>query len=951
MRPHRRHQSGYLLLPVVITLTLLASLAYLLSHSSALHLASSRSEANTHKARYVAEAGLHHALWQTLQANCSGYPSLGNQPFGNHSYSTVISPTGGSPVSITASALLANGSRYSIRRDAVDTYETPVSQTLVLGTDPGSDVLVDQFYANQNYGNYELQVSGLPSWTRRSLLQFDLSALPGGVRLLGAELQLYQLNSLSLGGNLSAHRVTRGWVEGSGQGTGSPDGATWNTHNGNNGWSSPGGDHQAAPVASASARLTPGWVSWNIGTQVERWLDGTDPNHGLLLQTGLTSAPRFASKEHADTTLRPRLVLTYACPCDAGTASTSLVLQPDAADGADTYLDDGNPGTNWGSDTQLRISNKSNVQKRGLLRFDLSAIPPASLITSATLEMNLEGIGSGDTAAIDLHRVTRDWHQSQASWSQALNTTNWTSPGGDIDPTAITSAVIEPAGGPVQWDITALAGDWVAGNLDNHGVMLLGSPGVNHADFSSSNHATAALRPKLTIQYHCPCGAQCTLPETPSCSAVFIPDTIAGEFSTAGQSYHYNTGITPVPGGMTFNGNTVPADGGWVAVGDSGRLVLLDRMGQLLDDTFNSGLSGLEGIAYIPEGELAGKLLAVRGNHIYQIDPAQPPSTHPVGILVDFASDLRGASYIKGGSYDGYIALLDKTTGRFYIIDQAFSLVLGNEFSMQLAGPSGLGSDFEGIAHLPDTDQFLVTDLYLGYAHFYSATGIWLDGYPISGFGISKPTAAAIDPRTCAHVFGSVPDAHYWLLTSTSKNSDLRQSILLPTRDTFINEGASSTPMGTDTRLQAGTDNSNNRRATLLNFSLADLPADASLSSARLRLYAGSRTGNNNNWSLRIHSIKESWTESGATWVSRDGSHPWGNGPGGSYEPIVVASQPVADTGWYEFDITPLVQEWLDGVSPNHGVQLVTDAPKRNGLEFHAREGDNPPQLVVIYGK
>ncbi|GHA15260.1 DNRLRE domain-containing protein [Oceanisphaera arctica] len=947
---HRRHQRGYLLLPVVITLALLASISYLLSHDTALHLAGSRGEANRTEARYVAEAGLNHAFWQAQQANCTAYPSLGNQAFGSHSYSTVISPTGGSPVSITASALLADGSRYSISRDAVDTYESPITQTLVLGTDPGGDVLLDKFYQNQNFGNYELQLSGLLSWTRRSLLNFDLSALPSGVRLIGAELQLYQLNTLSLGGSLTAHRVTRSWVEGTGQGTGSPNGATWNTHDGNNGWSSPGGDHQATPIASASARLAPGWVSWNIAPQVSRWLDGTDVNYGLLLKTGLLSAPRFASKEHTDASLRPRMVLTYACPCDAGATGTSLVLQPAAAAGKDTYLDDGSPGTNWGAVPEMRISNKTNVQKRGLLNFDLSGIPTAALITSATLEMNLEGIGSGSIAAIDLHRVTRDWHQTQANWNQARTSVNWTSPGGDVDPTAITSAVIDPlAPGATQWDITALVGDWVAGTQNNYGLMLLGSPGVNHADFSSSNHATAALRPKLTIRYHCPCGAQCTAPEPQSCSALFIPDSVAGEFSTTGQAYRYNTGITPVPEGMPFNGTTVPASGGWVAVGGSGRLVLLDHAGQLLDDTFTTGLSGLEGVAYVPSGELAGKLLAVKAGRIYLIDPTLPPGSSYRTVSVDFASDLRGASYIKGGSHDGHIALVDKATNRLFIIAQDFTLVQSRDLIVKPGAPSNYSGSMEGIAHLPDTDQFWVTDITLGYAHLYSAQGAWLDGYPIGGFGISKPTSAAIDPQTCAHVFGSHPDDRYWLLTRTNQD-DTRQIILPPAGDTFILESNQTNNMGSEPGLQVAMDNKGYRRATLLRFDLGDLPADALVDSAKLRLYAHTRVGNQS-WNLQVHRIMESWTEQGASWLSRDGSHNWSAGPGGSYDPTVVASLPIADTGWYEFDVTGLVKEWPGGVSPNHGVQIIADVPNKNGLEFYSREGTHAPQLVIVYGQ
>ncbi|WP_342713640.1 DNRLRE domain-containing protein [Oceanisphaera psychrotolerans] len=632
-------------------------------------------------------------------------------------------------------------------------------------------------------------------------------------------------------------------------------------------------------------------------------------------------------------------MLTYACPCDAGAAGISLVLQPDAA-GSDTYLDDGNPGTNWGAATDMRISNKSNSQKRGLLKFDLSGIPAAALVTSATLELNLEGIGSGDTASIALHRVTRDWHPAQTNWNVALNTSNWTSPGGDIDPTAITSAVIDPlTPGATQWDITALVGDWVAGNQNNYGLMLKGSPGVNHADFSTSNHATAALRPKLTIRYHCPCGAQCTVPETPSCSALFIPDSVAGEFSTAGKSYRYNTGITPVPEGMPFNGKTVPSGGGWIAVGGSGRLVLLSRSGQMLDDTFTTGLSGLEGVAYVPSGELAGKLVVVKGSQIYLIDPTiLPPGSSYKHMSVDFASDLRGASYIDGGHFDGHIALVDKAAHRLFIIAQNFTLVQSRDLSVMPGAPASYSGGVEGIAHLPDTDLFLLTDVTLGYAHLYSAQGFWQRGYEvINKFGISKPTSAAIDPQTCAHVLGSHPDDRYKLLTSTNADDGTRQSILAPAGDTFILSVNQTHNMGSDTGLQVEVENKGHRRAALLRFDLGTLPADAKVHSAKLRLHAHNRVGNQN-WNLQVHRIKESWTENGATWLSRDGSQNWSGGPGGSYAPTVVASLPVAGTGWYEFDVTALVQEWLDGVSPNNGVQIIADAPQKNGLEFSSRE-------------
>jgi type II secretory pathway pseudopilin PulG len=954
---HRHHQRGYLLLPVVITLALLASISYLLSHDSALHLAGSRGEADRLEARYVAEAGLNHAYWQAQQANCTAYPSLGNQPFGNHSYSTVINPTGGSPISITASALLANGSRYSISRDTVETYESPITHTLVLGTDPGGDALLVQSNPSQNFGDYELQVSGLLAFQRHSLLTFDLSALPSGIRLIGAELQLYQLNTLSLGGNLTAHRVTSSWVEGTSQGTGSPDGSTWNTHDGSNGWSSPGGDHQTTPIASASARLTSGWISWNIGAQVERWLDGTEANHGLLLKTGLVSTLSFASKEHNDDSLRPRLVLTYACPCDAGATGTSLMLQPDAASGADTYIDDANPGTNWGAETRMRITNKSNSQKRGLLRFELAAIPPEALITSATLTLHLEGIGSGNVADIYLHRVTRDWSPSLANWNSATAVTSWTSPGGDIDPTVIASAVIDPLVlGATQWNITTLVGDWVAGNQDNHGLMLLGSAGVNHADFSSSQHATPALRPTLTVQYHCPCGVQCSVPLEPSCRADFVPTTISQQFSSTGLDDHYSGGITAVPGGMSFNGTSqVPAEGGWLTVGDKGSLVLLDHAGTRLDNVNIGGDKELSGVTYIPQGAEAGKLVVVRESSAILIDPSVsiPHEGHTDFTLAE-DSKLGGASYISGGAYDGQLAFVDSNASRLLITDQAFNLLHSVTLTVPVGESGVLNTNYQAIAHLPESDLFLVLDADSSRGFIFDSQGNLHSESSLAAFGIQTPTAAAINPDNCEHQIGSLADNHYWSLQGTAGT---RGRILVPAADNFIDSGEAQKNYGNENDLRLGKTNQSELRRPLLSFDLGSLPAGAQLNSARLRLYANQADMKQKDWSLFVHRITESWTEPGSDWRTRDGDLNWSLGDGGSYDPTAVASQSVVDENiegsgwWYEFSIATLVQEWIDGVSPNHGLQLLTNAPKANGLTFDSRENNDAPQLVIIYSQ
>ena len=68
----KQHQ-GFILLAVVLTLTVLAALAFMLSRQSAINAGGVVREHQPDVVRYVAEAGLSHALWQVNNANCSGY--------------------------------------------------------------------------------------------------------------------------------------------------------------------------------------------------------------------------------------------------------------------------------------------------------------------------------------------------------------------------------------------------------------------------------------------------------------------------------------------------------------------------------------------------------------------------------------------------------------------------------------------------------------------------------------------------------------------------------------------------------------------------------------------------------------------------------------------------------------------------------------------------------------
>jgi len=83
-------QRGYILLPVIVVITLVAAIALLMNTESALESNTTASELDAQQARYVVEAGVNHAMWQLQQQGCGAYTDISNQAIANGSYSTVL---------------------------------------------------------------------------------------------------------------------------------------------------------------------------------------------------------------------------------------------------------------------------------------------------------------------------------------------------------------------------------------------------------------------------------------------------------------------------------------------------------------------------------------------------------------------------------------------------------------------------------------------------------------------------------------------------------------------------------------------------------------------------------------------------------------------------------------------------------------------------------------------
>ncbi len=507
---------GFALVTVTILLALIATAVLMLASEGGSGRDRAVRAQDVAAARYAAEAGLAHARWIADRSSCDAY-DLPTTALGPHSYSASFAPATNSPVAITATGTGARGASAQLVRDQVRVFETAQHvATLQLGQDPGQDTLIDSFYDNANWGRLDDLIVRSGGWQQRPLIKFDLSSLTSSVKVISASLQLMQ-QWANTSGMVAVHRMNRDWVEGTGLGTGNPDGATWNTVDGNALWSQPGGEFASTAYAEAFIDGDDDnvWVSWDVRDLVADWLSGAAPNHGfILVGDGAVDNAGFSARENSNADEAPMLTITYTCECGQGETGT-LTLQPAAA-GEDTYLDDGTPTDNFGSATEIRLSNKTNSKKRGLLRFDVTALPPLATVNSAVLDLNLVGIGSGGTATVYLHRATTPWAEMQASWNLATGGAPWTTAGGDYDPTAAASAAIDAAvPGSTLFPIRDLVQGWVTDPSTNHGMFLIGSDGVNHADFTTGDHADPALHPTLTISYSCPCGTGCGGPAPP----------------------------------------------------------------------------------------------------------------------------------------------------------------------------------------------------------------------------------------------------------------------------------------------------------------------------------------------------------------------------------------------------------------------------------------------------
>jgi spore coat protein A len=196
---------------------------------------------------------------------------------------------------------------------------------------------------------------------RRSVVAFDLSAIPQGVTIQDAQLRLYCNSSGGAAFRVAVHRLTSDWGEGTSQaggneGTGAPatpGDATWlHTFFPNQFWNAPGGDFvtQASALAVVSAPNTfYTWTSATLIADVQHWLNMPHMNFGWIVrgdEASSNNTKRFDSRDSATPANHPRLIITYV-PADAigaccfADASCAELSATDCSAAGGSYQGDG----------------------------------------------------------------------------------------------------------------------------------------------------------------------------------------------------------------------------------------------------------------------------------------------------------------------------------------------------------------------------------------------------------------------------------------------------------------------------------------------------------------------------------------------------------------------------------------------------------------------------------
>ncbi len=344
----------------------------------------------------------------------------------------------------------------------------------------------------------------LGSGILRSLIKFDLSKVPVNAVVVEATLTLYGSNynidgnpghsKISGSNSATLVTITQPWQENT---------VTWNNQPATG----------ASGVILAESNNGTQNYALNVIKDVKNMLLNPASNNGWMLKLDTEVPYRglfFGSSDATDPALHPMLEITYTIPCD-GTQE----FQP-GSEGIDALIfsRDDSKATNQGNSPYMHAAtwswdadNLGDGTYRSLLKYDLSSIPPNSVIESANLSLFADNYAinanPGHTSlthsnASKLYTINQEWNEGKVTWNNQ--------PTFETHNSTVTLPQSTTSNQNYILDVKNSVQEMVANPLTNYGWLLKQDIETTYSAmfFGSSDNTNSDLRPKLVVKYACP---------------------------------------------------------------------------------------------------------------------------------------------------------------------------------------------------------------------------------------------------------------------------------------------------------------------------------------------------------------------------------------------------------------------------------------------------------------
>ena len=184
---------------------------------------------------------------------------------------------------------------------------------------------------------------------------------------------------------------------------------------------------------------------------------------------------------------------------DACPNSKQVIIDADR----DATLDSLNPATPMGASMSLVVADGVGAVQRGLVHFDLSAVPSSATICLGGLQLHIESCNPA-TTPLKVHALTSPWLESSATWLQGEPGVAWAGGAFGATPTASYTVLACSAPTEIGVEVTADVAAFVAGTQPNYGWLLKDAPESSGGQFVAFGSRESSTPPKLNVIYSQP---------------------------------------------------------------------------------------------------------------------------------------------------------------------------------------------------------------------------------------------------------------------------------------------------------------------------------------------------------------------------------------------------------------------------------------------------------------